>query len=177
MKEHLSNTAFRLMALVFRFRDLFSRRTDVLNEFQIMEGMHVVDYGCGPGSYLPTASRLVGPTGLVTAVDLHPLAIQAVNEKAFRLKLTNVMGVLTRNYETPLDDHTVNLVYAMDMFHMVADPTAMLKDIHRILDPQGVLCIDSGHQSKEEARKKIINSKQFIIQQTTELYFQCQPCP
>jgi len=177
MKEHLSNTAFRLMSLAFRFRDLFSKRTAILNEFQIFEGMHVVDYGCGPGSYIPTASRLVGKTGLVTAVDVHPLAVQAVNEKAFRMKLTNVMGMFTRNYDTPLDDHGVHLVYAMDMFHMVKDPTAMLTDIRRILVPEGVLYIDSGHQSKEEARKKIVTSKQFVIQQTTDRYFQCRPCP
>ncbi|SCY28404.1 class I SAM-dependent methyltransferase [Desulfoluna spongiiphila] len=177
MNEHLSNTAFRLMALAFRVKDLFSRRTDILAEFEMMEGMHVVDYGCGPGSYLRAASRLVGKTGLVTAVDIHPLAIQAVNERAFRLGLTNVMGLLTRGYDTPLDDHSVHIVYAMDMFHMVDDPTAMLTDIRRILVPEGVLFMDSGHQPDETARKKITDSGQFTIQRTTDRYFQCRPEP
>ena len=175
MKERISNTAFRLMALIFKFRDLFSGRTTTLNEFDIIEGMHVVDYGCGPGSYIPLASRLVGKEGLVTAVDVHPLAIEAINEKAFRMGLTNVMGVLTRNYETPLDDHVANIVYAMDMFHMVANPTAMLTDIRRILDTEGTLYIDKGHQSYEAARQKILDSKQFAIQEATDRYFRCRP--
>ncbi|VFQ46412.1 class I SAM-dependent methyltransferase [Desulfoluna butyratoxydans] len=175
MKEHLSNTAFRLMTVAFRVKDLFSRRTDILAEFEIMEGMHVVDYGCGPGSYLKAASRLVGDTGLVTAVDIHPLAIQAVNEKAFRMGLTNVMGLLTRGYDTPLDDHSVHIVYAMDMFHMVKDPTAMLTDIRRILVPEGVLYMESGHQPMETAKQKILDSGQFVIQRSTDRYVQCRP--
>lgn len=175
MKEKLSNSAFRLMALTFKFRDLFSKRTAVLHEFDIIEGMHVVDYGCGPGTYIPLASKLVGKTGLVTAVDVHPLAIQAVNEKAFRKRLTNVMGVLTRGYETPLDDHVAQIVYALDMFHMVEKPTAMLADIRRILDPGGTLFIDRGHQTYEAAREKILNSRHFAIQEATDRYFRCRP--
>lgn len=175
MAERLSNTAFRIMSLLFWFKDIFSKRTDILHKFEIIEGMHVVDYGCGPGAYIPTAARLVGKTGLVTAVDIHPLAIQAVNEKAFRNKRITVMGILSRGETTPIDDQTVHIVYALDMFHMVERPTAMLQEIRRILDPDGRLYIDSGHQPQERARRKILASKQFTIEETTERYFKCRP--
>lgn len=34
-------------------------------------GMHVVDLGCAPGSWLQVASELVGPRGLVVGIDLQ----------------------------------------------------------------------------------------------------------
>ncbi len=48
----------------------------------IKPGTHVLDYGCGPGNYTIVAAELVGPSGKVYAVDIHPLAIREVQNKA-----------------------------------------------------------------------------------------------
>ena len=177
METHISNTAFLIHTLRLKIKNIFKKRSDILYEFEILEGMHVVDYGCGVGIYLPTASRLVRKTGLVTAVDTHPVAIQAVNEKAFRKKMTNVMGMLSRGGTIPVDDHTAHIVYSLDTFDTMKRPTAILQEIRRILDPDGYLYIGSKAPCQKATRKRILASRAFTIEATTEHTIKCRPSP
>lgn len=49
---------------------------EIQKRFRIIrKGGRVVDLGCSPGSWLLFASRIVGPRGEVTGVDLNPLSI------------------------------------------------------------------------------------------------------
>ena len=175
MKMLSSNTQFRMMSLLCRVQDPFNKRSELLREFGIIEGMHVVDYGCGHGACILMASQLAGKAGLVTAVDIHPLAIQAVNEKAFRRGLTNVMGLLVRNNRTSLDDHVAHVVYALEVFTTVGDPLAMLREIRRILDPDGYLFIETSPQAAAWTQERILASGQFTIERATHRYFACRP--
>jgi ubiquinone/menaquinone biosynthesis C-methylase UbiE len=72
-----SNFDFRLMSLVLRLRDLRLPRMEIMREVGIQTGSWVLDFGCGPGSYVPAVSELVGPSGKVYALDIHPLAKEA----------------------------------------------------------------------------------------------------
>ena len=65
------NLDFRLMSLAFRLRDFRLPRMEILEEVGIQTGFRVLDYGCGPGSYVAAASDLVGPSGKVYALDIH----------------------------------------------------------------------------------------------------------
>jgi len=42
---------------------------------------HVLDYGCGPGSYIKPLLELVGCSGKIFALDIHPLAIKLTVQK------------------------------------------------------------------------------------------------
>lgn len=60
--KHISNSGFKAMALTFKIRDFLRPRKDVVKEVGIREGFHVLDYGCGPGSYVDTLFHaLVSP--------------------------------------------------------------------------------------------------------------------
>ncbi len=43
----------------------------------IRRGDRVLDLGCAPGSWLQVASRIVGPRGSVTGIDLQPVRVSA----------------------------------------------------------------------------------------------------
>ncbi|RJQ37318.1 MAG: methyltransferase domain-containing protein [Dehalococcoidia bacterium] len=45
-------------------------------------GFKVLDYGCGSGSYVMPLTGLVGKSRKIYALDIHPLAIQAVERLA-----------------------------------------------------------------------------------------------
>ena len=66
------------MALSFRIHDALFPLPQDLSKAGISEGMVVVDYGCGPGRYVRKASQLTGFSGMVYAVDIHPTAIEMV---------------------------------------------------------------------------------------------------
>lgn len=173
--ERIPDLAFMMMALMFKIRDMFIRIDKILDEFGIHQGQSVVDYGCGPGSYIKKASELVGTNGRVYAIDIHELAIESVKKRIEKENLHNVTALLTSNGRCPLDDNSIDLVYALDMFHMVADPMAFLKELNRISKPDGVLFIDNGHQIRDKAKKKINASGIWRIMEENPRYLKCKP--
>lgn len=66
MKSHISNIHFRLMTFAFFFRDFLIPRSNILKEAGIKPGMKVLDFGCGPGSYIPHLAESVGNEGMKT---------------------------------------------------------------------------------------------------------------
>jgi len=174
--EKMSNFSFQLMDLTFRVVDFFFRHIDKrVKEFGIGEGMTVVDYGCGPGRYTIRFSKLVGETGKVYAVDIHELAIEAVKEKIARYGLGNVEPVLANGYDSTLPDHCADVVAAIDMFFVIKTPTEFLGELKRIAKEEGVLVIDDGHQSREETKRKILESGHWTIWEETPDNLKCGP--
>lgn len=166
---------FRLMSCTIHIRDRFRPPARLLDEVGIQEGMTVVDYGCGPGSYIKKASGLAGATGTVYAVDVHELAVGSVSRRARKEGLTNVVPILAKGYDSTLPDAAADLVYALDMFHMVEDQKAFLAELHRIAKPNGTLILDEGHQSREKTRRALQASAVWTIEEETGEYLRCRP--
>ncbi len=140
---------FKLMALTFKIRDLFMPRKDILAEVGIRPGFCVLDYGCGSGSYITAASELVGRSGKIYALDIHPLAIESVQRIATNARLTNVETIQS-DCKTGLSDDSIDVVLLYDMFHKLSDPDSVLEELHRVLKPDGILSFSDHHLSEEE---------------------------
>jgi ubiquinone/menaquinone biosynthesis C-methylase UbiE len=68
--------------------------TRVLEQVGIRERMHVADLGCGAlGHFVFPAARLVGPKGVVYAVDIQRGALDLVGKRAKEAGIGNVMPV------------------------------------------------------------------------------------
>ena len=162
------------MAFSFRIRDALFPLPQDLSMAGISEGMTIVDYGCGPGRYLRQVSELTGSSGIIYAVDIHPTAIKTVEKAIKKEHLTNVRAVLVEGYSSGLPDGCADLVYAFDMFHNISDTVAFFTELHRIIKPEGILLIDSGHQKADEARGKILDSGLWKIEEERTEYFVCR---
>ncbi|MBI4767174.1 MAG: class I SAM-dependent methyltransferase [Deltaproteobacteria bacterium] len=171
--DRMPRLAFRMMKLMFDIRDRLVSVGSLLDRFGIERGQTVVDYGCGTGSYLNQASKLVRPEGRVLALDVHELAVEAVKKRSVREGWTNVIALLTDGRKIPVPDETADIIYALDMFHMVADPEAVLGELNRICKKEGFLFIDNGHQSRQKARTKIISSGLWDIIEEPKRYHCC----
>ena len=113
MDKSESNLGFRLMALSFRIRDFFSPRVSILKEVGIKQGFHVLDYGCGPGSYILPLAEIVGRSGKIYALDMHPAAIKMVKNLALKKKFTNIETIHS-DCETGLLDSSLDVVLLYD---------------------------------------------------------------
>jgi len=177
--DRMPDFAFKGMAFLFLFWDFFREITSQfsrrLARFGIESGHTVIDYGCGPGGYLKAASNLVGQHGKVYAVDIHPLAIEAVRKKTAKYGLANVYPLLTNSYHCALEEQAADVIYALDMFHMVKDPNAFLRECHRLLKKEGHLIIDDGHQSRNKTKQKITGSELWKIAEETRDHLRCTP--
>ena len=172
--ERMSDIGFRAMAWMFRIRDAVRPPGEVIQKIGIRDGMVVVDYGCGPGSNIRAAADLVGPAGRVIGVDIHELAVEMVTGMAKREGLANVSATLAHGYDSGLADATADLIYALDMFHMIRDPAAFLAELHRITRPGGVLVIDDGHQPREMTLEKIRRAGCWTVEEETDAFLRCR---
>ena len=113
------------MSYAFKFRDFFLPRKYILEEVGIKSGFHVLDFGCGPGSYTAIVAELVGRTGKVYALDIHPLAIQRVQNISSKKKLTNITTICS-DCLTDLENNSIDVVLLYDTFHHLSNPDSVL---------------------------------------------------
>ena len=176
--DRMSDISFKIMTAMFAVTDfIYPHVPRRARTFGIREGMTVVDYGCGPGRYTVQFSKLVGPTGEVYAVDVQELAVRAVQEKARRLGLANVVPTQAHGYDSGLPDETADMICALDMFFSVGEPTRFLGELKRITRPDGVLIIDDGHQPRKVTVEKIAASGHWQIVEETPDHLKCRPSP
>lgn len=173
-REKIPNLAFRGMTFIMKLMDLFtnysSRNIRMIN---IKSGQTVIDYGCGPAIYIKDASRMVGTSGKVIAIDIHPLAIKNVNDKIKKYKLSNVNATLATGYKTDIESEIADVVYALDMFHMIEQPKSLLTELGRLVKMDGRVIIEDGHQPRSETKMKIEDSKILKIVRETKSFVEC----
>lgn len=172
--DRMPDWAFKTMAFLFRVTDLFKSPAGKLNPFNIQKGQTVVDYGSGTGRYLEQAAMLVGPGGVVYAVDIQPLAVEAAKKVAVKCSLPNIRPVLTDGKSVNIPDGSADVIYALDMFHMVSDHKGFLGELNRIARPGGLLFLEDGHQPRERSREKVVNSGQWEIVEETKGFMKCR---
>jgi ubiquinone/menaquinone biosynthesis C-methylase UbiE len=162
MDKPASNFHFQFMSLSYKIRDFFLPRKNILKEVGIKPGFHVLDYGCGPGSYTIPLAELVGESGKVYALDIHPLAIEKVQDIASKKQLTNVKTILS-DCQTGLPDNTLDAVLLYDAFHHLSDPDMVLKELYRVLKPDGILSFGDHHMKEKGIMDELTKDQLFRL--------------
>ena len=154
---------YKINIWFYKFTDLIWNPRRHLKKIPLKEGMVVVDYGCGPGRYTIPIAKLVGSKGKVFAVDIQPLAIKTVKEKAARPGLTNIETILVDSYNTGIKGSNIDLILLIDTLHLINDYHALFHEIHRLLKQDGFLFMDSGHLKMPKAREIVESTGFFTI--------------
>ena len=157
-----SNLGFRLMAFSYKFRDFFRPRIDILKEVEIKPGNHVLDYGCGPGSYIIPLAELVGKKGKIYALDIYPLAIQMVQKIASKKQLANVETICS-DCKSGLPGNSINVVLLYDVLHDLSNSDEVLEELNRILTPNGILSVSDHHMREDEIVSKLTDRGLFRL--------------
>jgi ubiquinone/menaquinone biosynthesis C-methylase UbiE len=162
MDRPMGNMSFSMMSFCFKIRDLFSPPQKTVAEVGLKPGNQVIDYGCGPGSYAIAAAELVGKTGKVYAVDIHPSALQRVNRTAKKRNLKNVETILT-DCPTDLCDNSIDAALLYDTYHDLSEPDGVMSELFRILKPGSILSFSDHHTRAEEIVPRMEKAGQFKL--------------
>ena len=173
--DRMPDLGFRIMKLFFKIYYVFKPVDKYIDSFGINPGFTIVDYGCGPGGYIKRASELVGNEGLVYAVDIHELAISSVEKLIRKYSLNNVRAIHTDGMTVGIDNNIADLIYALDMFHMVKDTDGFLRELNRIAKAKSILIIEDGHQARDLSKEKIIRSGCWEITEEQKKHIKCKP--
>ena len=104
-------------------------------------GMTVVEIGPGKGSYTIAVARRVLPNGKVYAVDIQESVVERLKKRIEREGITNVYPKIDDVYALSFDDSSVDRVLAITVLPEIPDPIKALRELHRILKPDGLLCL------------------------------------
>jgi ubiquinone/menaquinone biosynthesis C-methylase UbiE len=163
MSKPMSHLHFSLMSFCFKIRDFFSPPEKLLKEAGIKPGSHVLDYGCGPGSYSLAAAHLVGTKGKVYALDLNLCAIESVRAKAAKKRFSNIEAIHS-NCSTGLEDISVDVALLFDTCHELENPDEIMKELHRVMKPNAVLLFGDHHMKEQDILSEVTQSGLFGFQ-------------
>lgn len=139
--KYMGNLSFKIFRLALEIRDLIMPPCKLLGRIdEIREGAHLLDYGCGPGSYTIPAAQLVGSSGIVYAADSNSLAINEVKRRAKKKGITNIKTVMTDSM-TGLADASVDVVLLIHVLHEFNNPDLIIDELNRVLKPKGILVV------------------------------------
>jgi ubiquinone/menaquinone biosynthesis C-methylase UbiE len=114
----------------------------------ILEGMTVLDLGCGTGRDVYVASKLVGESGLVIGVDMTDEQIETAikyqdeQRKRFGFNKSNVIfrqGYIEDLKSLGVEDNSVDVVISNCVINLSPAKDEVFKEIYRILKPGGEL--------------------------------------
>jgi ubiquinone/menaquinone biosynthesis C-methylase UbiE len=107
----------------------------VMDILGIAQGKAVADIGAGSGWFSVRAARRVGRAGMVYAVDINPEAIRYIDERAQKEQLRNLKTILSKADNPLLPENSVDAVLLLKTYHEVAEPVALLQNLHAALRP------------------------------------------
>jgi len=149
MPEIKGNSYFRLMSFFLWLRDGFISPAKKLQDAGLKPGNQVLDFGCGPGSFSLAAAGIVGQSGKVHALDVHPLALRSVERKSKKGGFQNI-ETISSDRATGLPDQSVDFVILNDVLHELDDSDAVLAELHRILKLEGTLFFSDHHMNEKD---------------------------
>jgi len=115
---------------------------------EALEGLTVLDLGCGTGRDVYLASRLVGERGRVIGVDMTDEQLEVARRhqdaqmERFGYPRANVEfhhGYIEDLAGAGIKDASVDLVISNCVLNLSADKEQVFKEIHRVLKPGGEL--------------------------------------
>jgi ubiquinone/menaquinone biosynthesis C-methylase UbiE len=154
MNNMQSDFNFKLMAFGFTLRDCFRPRLNILKEVGIKPMDHVLDFGCGPGSYILPLEELIGKEGKIFAVDVNPHAIRMVQDIVARNRLINVEAICS-DCKISLKDNSIDVTLLYDILHYLNNLDDVLKELYRVLKPNGILSVNDHHMKENEIVSKV----------------------
>ncbi|OGR10548.1 MAG: hypothetical protein A3K53_03065, partial [Deltaproteobacteria bacterium RIFOXYB2_FULL_66_7] len=113
------------------------------------QGITFLDLGCGQGNYSLAAADLIGPRGLVYAVDLWEEGIAALKARAAREGRTNLEPLAAGADQVPLASGSVDVVLMATVLHDLVEAgtvTGALAEVARVIKAKGQLAIVEFHK-------------------------------
>lgn len=117
----------------------------IFNELELKQGDIFLDIGCGAGDYAIHASKIVGNSGKIYALDKQEESISIFKERVRELGIKNI-EVKTSDItkKLPIEDKSIDVCLIATVLHALdfdKYKEHIFKEMIRILKPSGRLAI------------------------------------
>ena len=118
----------------------------VLTKAGIQPGMRVADLGCGVGTVTTMLAELVGPEGKAVGIDASRAQIEQARE-LLPGSFPQASFIEASAIDTGLASESFDLVYCRFLLLHLTEPELALREMHRLLKPNGILVCEDGDLS------------------------------
>jgi ubiquinone/menaquinone biosynthesis C-methylase UbiE len=111
----------------------------ILKDAGLKANMVFMDIGCGDGFFSVLASEIIGPDGMIYALDIDASAIEGLKRQAANLGLTNIRATIGPAEETVFCSRCADVVFFSMVLHDFSNPEKVLLNSMKMLKHTGVL--------------------------------------
>ncbi len=122
----------------------FNDPADNIKELYLKEGEIVAELGSGSGWYTREASRRVGHTGKVYALDVQKELVETLKNRTRDEGLGNIECIwadIEIRGGTKLADNLVDVAIVANVLFQIEDKVSFAREVARIMKPKGRLMI------------------------------------
>ena len=102
----------------------------------LRDGMTVMDFGCGMGFFSIAMARLIGPGGMVIAVDVQPQMLAVLRRRAAKAGVSQQIRTHLCQPNSLGINEPVDFVLAFYAAHEVPDLPRLFRELYQCLRPQ-----------------------------------------
>jgi ubiquinone/menaquinone biosynthesis C-methylase UbiE len=123
---------------------------DFFTSIGIKKGWFVLDFGSGYGYYAIAASKAVGRSGKVYALDKDKDKLERLRGEIKQANIENIR-IINENSKIPLENESVNAALCYDVIHYEDKKrrVAIYNEIHRVLKKRGLFSVYPKHYKKD----------------------------
>ena len=123
--------------LIRENRENEERCSLMLANMDLKTGMTVCDMGCGNGFYSLQMAKMIGPEGIVLAVDIQPQMLYLMRQRMNKAGIDNIAPILGSFHNPHLPRNTIDVILMVDVYHEFSHPEHMLRAMRNSLkDPK-----------------------------------------
>ncbi len=121
-------------------RSLILSPEKLVQRMQLRPDFRVLELGPGPGYFSPTVARSI-PKGKLVLVDIQQEMLDMARERLEGKGIANVEYYRGDAVSLPLESESVDVVFLVAVLGELPDRSACLKEVCRVLCPEGLLSI------------------------------------
>src|SRR5690625_1802679 len=110
----------------------------IIEQSKIQPGMHVIDFGCGPGRLTVPLEECVCPNGTLTAVDMQDEMLRRVEKKAAEKNLKNIEFMQGRIGASELQLSSCHHAVLVNVLGEIPDQQAAVTAMYKVLETEGI---------------------------------------
>ena len=122
-------------------REVYTRREAIVKALGLKPGQSIADIGAGTGLFTRMFADRVGPEGTVYAVDVSPVFLKHIADKARKQGQSQIHPVRGTQDSTNLSPGSIDAAFLCDTYHHFERPERVLATIHKALRPGGRLFV------------------------------------
>lgn len=151
---------------------MFLNPQKVVENWQILPGMHIADFGVGRGDFTFALSLLAGKHGVVYAVDIKKTLLESLKNKAKEKNFSNIYPIiadLEKNRATSLKEDSIHCIIVSNVLFQVIARENIVREAHRVLKQEGkVFLIEWEKEIQQNIKGKVKIGPEISLRITKE---------